>query len=541
MMVKDEEEMLPRCLASIRDEVDEIVVVDTGSTDRTVEIALSFGARVFHHPWANDFSLHRNQSISYSSGEWIFIIDADEEYRPSRERSLREEVVLAEQKGIDTLVLRVENFQSEGRETVCSDSIRAFRKNGRICYEGIVHNKLVGFGNPGGSLGRIVHYGYDRGMASARKKFERTATLLRKQIAENPENAAAHMYLSASHEALEQHEDTLREARIAVDLVEAQGISNHQYVRAYYSAARALLLKKQYDEAETFCDRAEARFGAQIDILAARTMIRFQKKDWTGVATFGTRYRQNLENYRNFTSEKILTHIATYGDAWKILGWMGTAKIQLGQLEEGEALYRQSLEVSPDQELLHRHAGLTLISAGHVGRARPYLEEARRLSRTGKDSRVVEALFKTAVLMKDPSLGERSVRDALALPGESSPWLLDLSEFAFRHGDTRIAFLVLTGLVADDEGNIPARLRLARLLVLMGMIEEAVRECDALLRLLSLPRDRTLASLQDLADLFRDIGKIRDASGDADDGLVAGDIARLLTEPPACQAAPETR
>ncbi|MFZ2655904.1 MAG: glycosyltransferase family 2 protein, partial [Victivallales bacterium] len=92
MIVKNEEAFLGRCLKSVVDHVDEIIIVDTGSTDRTVGIAKSFGARIYYHPWQDDFSLHRNQSISYARGRWIFIIDADEEYRASSKRNLREEV-----------------------------------------------------------------------------------------------------------------------------------------------------------------------------------------------------------------------------------------------------------------------------------------------------------------------------------------------------------------------------------------------------------------------------------------------------------------
>jgi len=229
MIVKNEEAMLPRCLASIRDQVDEIVVVDTGSTDKTVEIAKSYGARIYHHPWENDFSLHRNQSISYARGRWIFIIDADEECIVPSQRTMKNEIALADERGIDSLVMRVKNAMSEGKETVCNDSIRLFRNNGMIRYEGIVHNNLTGFTNAGASLTHILHYGYDQGTESTRKKFERTATLLRKQIEENPENAAAHMYLSCSHASLDQHEEALREAMIGVDLVEAQQITSKQY------------------------------------------------------------------------------------------------------------------------------------------------------------------------------------------------------------------------------------------------------------------------------------------------------------------------
>src|SRR5262249_45124790 len=71
MIGKDEEEMLPGCLAAARHAVDEIVVVDTGSSDRTVEIAESFGARVVHFPWNGSFADARNVSIEHASGDWI--------------------------------------------------------------------------------------------------------------------------------------------------------------------------------------------------------------------------------------------------------------------------------------------------------------------------------------------------------------------------------------------------------------------------------------------------------------------------------------
>ncbi|MBN2398496.1 MAG: glycosyltransferase, partial [Deltaproteobacteria bacterium] len=71
MIVRDEEAILGRCLASVRGLVDEIIVVDTGSADGTVRIAGDFRAAVYHHPWENDFSRHRNQAIGYAGGEWI--------------------------------------------------------------------------------------------------------------------------------------------------------------------------------------------------------------------------------------------------------------------------------------------------------------------------------------------------------------------------------------------------------------------------------------------------------------------------------------
>ena len=78
MIVRDEEEMLPRCLEAVAAAVDEIVIVDTGSQDRTVEIARSFGAKVIEREWTGSFSDARNASFDDATGDWIIYLDADE-------------------------------------------------------------------------------------------------------------------------------------------------------------------------------------------------------------------------------------------------------------------------------------------------------------------------------------------------------------------------------------------------------------------------------------------------------------------------------
>lgn len=78
MIVKNEEKHLVRCLKSVRDIADEIIVVDTGSTDKTKDIATVFGAKVFDFPWTGDFAEARNESLRHASGDWIFVLDADE-------------------------------------------------------------------------------------------------------------------------------------------------------------------------------------------------------------------------------------------------------------------------------------------------------------------------------------------------------------------------------------------------------------------------------------------------------------------------------
>lgn len=78
MIVKNEEQHLARCLNSIRSACDEIIIVDTGSTDSTISIAESFGARVFHRAWNEDFAAARNESLEHTNAQWVLYIDADE-------------------------------------------------------------------------------------------------------------------------------------------------------------------------------------------------------------------------------------------------------------------------------------------------------------------------------------------------------------------------------------------------------------------------------------------------------------------------------
>ena len=87
--MKDEEDWLPRCLSSVKDLVDEIIIVDTGSKDRSVDIAKSFGAKVLFHPWVDDFAKVRNFSLQNATGDWILVLDADEILLPQDHLKIR--------------------------------------------------------------------------------------------------------------------------------------------------------------------------------------------------------------------------------------------------------------------------------------------------------------------------------------------------------------------------------------------------------------------------------------------------------------------
>ena len=215
MITKDEEDFFPQCLDSVKTLVDEIVIVDTGSTDKTVAIAKSYGAKIYHHPWENDYSKHRNQSITYATGDWILIMDADEVIA---ERDRDKIKALLSSTNADGFLFTLRNYEStlnlanvtvnpddyeEGRGYpgfIANDLIRLFRNDPAICFTGKVHETvtetfrqakrtLFNTGIP------IHHYGKAR-KDRTRQKQELYLKLGEERLKDNPHDPMAYKGLA---------------------------------------------------------------------------------------------------------------------------------------------------------------------------------------------------------------------------------------------------------------------------------------------------------------------------------------------------------
>ena len=92
LIARDEEQLLTGALESVYGAVDEIIVVDTGSTDGTREIARNAGALVIDHFWQDDFSAARNEALAHATGDWVLVLDADERLAPGAVTAIREGV-----------------------------------------------------------------------------------------------------------------------------------------------------------------------------------------------------------------------------------------------------------------------------------------------------------------------------------------------------------------------------------------------------------------------------------------------------------------
>jgi GT2 family glycosyltransferase len=181
LIVKDEELMLRSCLESVIDLVDEIVVYDTGSTDRTVEIARSMGARVFEGYWDGSFARARNIALAQARSEWILVIDADEKFLgdPQACRTLLQE----QHSDAEAFLVAIESLNETGNASSTHMGVRFFRRSACV-YLHRLHEQVVAKDDPDRPLrisylggARLIHYGYVAEVFKAKNKVERNLAL----------------------------------------------------------------------------------------------------------------------------------------------------------------------------------------------------------------------------------------------------------------------------------------------------------------------------------------------------------------------------
>ncbi|MDQ8738633.1 glycosyltransferase [Paenibacillus sp. LHD-38] len=190
MIVKDEEDLLPSCLRSVEGVVDEIIVIDTGSTDNTVEIAKSMGARVYPYRWDQDFSRARNVSLERARGQWILFLDADEEIHPDDRGSIRPLLAETEASGY---MVTIESKLEHGVER--DFALRIFRNHHEHYFVGSFHEQIgssILTANPEAQFLRtgirVKHVGYTREIMKKKNKSARNLEMALAELNKRPDD-----------------------------------------------------------------------------------------------------------------------------------------------------------------------------------------------------------------------------------------------------------------------------------------------------------------------------------------------------------------
>ena len=344
MIVKNEETMLERCLSSIKDIADEIIIVDTGSTDGTMEIARNFTDKIYFHQWEDNFSKARNHSISYASGDWILIIDADEELVgediPILKKALQDPHV-------DAISFQVINQYRHVSTESRLIGERIIRNNGIIRYEGRVHNRLVGINDARRRYYpiRLLHFGYGLSEESNLKKFDRTVSLLKKDLEENPLNPLTHHYLSCSYFGSGYFTEAREHSMQAISLAAKQNNSHSAFFWTRYIAAMSHYHFKDYDKAEDIAIESISKCPWHIDAHFVLIIVYYELQKWQKLIEHGEEYIKLVTLLEAHPEEfgNIITN--SLDEQWNIHSLIAFAQFELGKANDAKLSLDKALAV----------------------------------------------------------------------------------------------------------------------------------------------------------------------------------------------------
>ncbi|MFP5504328.1 MAG: glycosyltransferase, partial [Candidatus Sericytochromatia bacterium] len=286
LIVKDEAANLPRCLGAIKDWVDEIVVVDTGSTDDTVAIAESFGAKVFHFPWCDDFAAARNESLAHATSDWVLVVDADEELVVTDGEALRAALRCRIPAGYTS---KLANIDGHGAIENDAPVMRLFQRDDRIRFAGRLHEQvgpsLEVLGWPVGWLDAFSfrHYGYQTRVVRERGKGERNIAIARAETEANSGDPLAWLNLGRSYTLDQRHEEAIAAFDRMAALPDWQTrISEPRWANYVVSRVEALRGLERHAEAEAFLTAALERMPGFPEFLFERGRARVAMRDVEG-------------------------------------------------------------------------------------------------------------------------------------------------------------------------------------------------------------------------------------------------------------------
>lgn len=219
MIVKNEEDCIARCLNSAKDVVDEIIIVDTGSTDNTVNICEAFQTKVVSYEWNESFADARNYAVEKSSGNWIIWLDADEELDKADRYRLREGTHFDD---YDVVTLHLINYigdRMSEHNTMEMAHTRLFRNNG-LKFKNKMHEVLDYSNVPKERIGhlnvKLHHYGYLNSIKEKKEKSDRNMKMLKQQIKEGENVHWAHYYIASEHYNKQQYTEALDRINLSI-------------------------------------------------------------------------------------------------------------------------------------------------------------------------------------------------------------------------------------------------------------------------------------------------------------------------------------
>lgn len=281
MIAKNAAAEIRQSLQSLQGQADELIVVDTGSTDATAAIARSCGARVYGFAWRDDFAAAKNFALTKARGEWIVFLDADEYFAQGTGAQLRR--VLEKYAEAQALLIKMVNVDADQGNAGLDAfyTARVFRNAPQICYQGRIHEQICRTDGRPLRTRQVLeqelllyHSGYSTGRL--REKAQRNLRVLLSELEDGRDPAQLYAYLAEAYAALEQEEEALRYARLDI----ARGRQSVTYAsRSYRVGIEALkALQREPEALEEMLRQAMRDFPEIPDFCAEYGLFCYRQK-----------------------------------------------------------------------------------------------------------------------------------------------------------------------------------------------------------------------------------------------------------------------
>ncbi|RKP47364.1 glycosyltransferase [Cohnella endophytica] len=339
MIVKDEGATLARCLSSVQGAVDETIVVDTGSTDDSAEIAKRYGAVVVREQWKGDFAAARNAGVCLAQGRWILFLDGDEALESSQHAQLRQ---LATRDDYEGFFLQVRNYVGNGEQGATVNPIlRLFRNRPEYRFQGRIHEQIAASileSRPGASfhLTELVihHYGYQREYIEAKDKVRRNMDLLEAALQAEPDHAFYRYNLGVEYLRSGRPEEALEHFARASRLVDPERTSYAHLLSKYEIRCKQAL--GRWEEAYVQTAGAIRLYPGYTDLLQYKALCeRALGRQAEAIGTLIEAMKQGVPQPIYHTEEGIGTYQTAY--------LLGELLEEYGHYEEALLAYKKAL------------------------------------------------------------------------------------------------------------------------------------------------------------------------------------------------------
>jgi len=343
VITKNEEKNLSTCLDSVKSIVSEIIVVDTGSTDRTVEIARSYGAKVFSFEWINDFAAARNYAIEQAKGDWIIFLDADEYFAPDSVKYVKRAILDAEKQKMDMIICLMAHLEKKTKKITSSNLlIRIFKRHPQIRYVGAIHERIVRLDRPAKLLNTeknitIFHTGYSEETVNEKEKAKRNLNLLFAELEKKPDSSELLFYISESYLMEKQFEEALHYALLADQNRNSTliGLYEKNYVNILWCFIH---LSKPREELREMLMKAISEFPNYPDYYLF--LGDYYKSE--------NRYRDSIQAYETalkLLDQELIAETGAKANALKVIGTLGHLYCKLREWNQCVNYHVQALQI----------------------------------------------------------------------------------------------------------------------------------------------------------------------------------------------------